>query len=83
MRSLEKKVSDVLLKSWDPIGIADEPEAQDEYDDYVTVICAMLMRGTTISALTDYLTEIERDWIGVTENHKRANEVAQILAAIK
>lgn len=82
MRSLEKKVRDILLEAWDPIGITDEPEARNEYDDYVTVICSMIVRGTTIIALTDYLIEIERNWIGLTANPQRAEAAAIRLAEL-
>ena len=30
----QKMIHDVLLKEWDPIGVADEPCVVDEYDSY-------------------------------------------------
>ena len=32
----------ILLNDWDPIGVADIAEAQDEYDSYVGKIYGML-----------------------------------------
>ena len=34
----------ILLRDWDPIGVADIVEAQDEYDSYVGKIYGMLIR---------------------------------------
>lgn len=36
-------VRQILLDVWDPIGVRDVPEAQDEYDAYVGRVFAMLM----------------------------------------
>ena len=34
-RRIRAKIRHVLLEVWDPIGIKDEPNAQDEYDAYM------------------------------------------------
>jgi hypothetical protein len=30
LRQIRLEIGQILLKDWDPIGVADEPEAQDE-----------------------------------------------------
>jgi hypothetical protein len=32
---INEEIRQILVKEWDPIGIKDEPRAQDEYDNYV------------------------------------------------
>ena len=32
------EIQKILLREWDPIGIQDIPEAQDEYDSYIPFI---------------------------------------------
>lgn len=45
----------VLLNTWDPIGINDEPNAQNEYDGYIGELYDLLVSGAPDSALLDYL----------------------------
>lgn len=34
-KQLQDAIAEILLREWDPIGVVDTPEAQDEYDSYV------------------------------------------------
>jgi hypothetical protein len=34
----------VLMQEWDPIGVADTPEAADEYDVYISKVHGLLIR---------------------------------------
>ncbi len=34
-RAIQESIRQVLLREWDPIGVRDVAEAQDEYDGYV------------------------------------------------
>lgn len=45
----------VLLDVWDPIGIRDEPNAQDEYDSYVGPLSQLLINGATDDKIADWL----------------------------
>lgn len=42
----------VQLLSWDPIGVADAPQAQDEYEGYISPLMHMLHRGDSVDAIT-------------------------------
>lgn len=44
-----------LLTDWDPIGVGDSPEAQDEYDGYIPQIYRMLIQQKTRAELFDFL----------------------------
>jgi len=56
---IEKMVQAVLLRDWDPIGVAGIPEATDEYDRYAASIAGMISAGSSITELANYLVEIE------------------------
>ncbi len=49
----------ILLREWDPIGVADIPEAYDEYNMYAGGVAAILMRGEPKDKLVEYLWTIE------------------------
>jgi hypothetical protein len=34
-RELQRVIAEVLRRNWDPIGVRDVPETEDEYDAYV------------------------------------------------
>jgi hypothetical protein len=52
----------ILIRDWDPIGVGDVPETQDEYDSYIEQIYGLLIRRETKDKLFDFL------WWAVTEN---------------
>ena len=54
------------MRDWDPIGVSDEPGAQDEYDDYAAHICSRLLDDSSTDAeLAAYLAHIETEWMGL------------------
>jgi hypothetical protein len=53
-------IRQVLLRDWDPIGVQDEPNAQDEYDGYVGRIYRVLARGASELEVAEELAAIER-----------------------
>jgi hypothetical protein len=54
-RRIRGQIRQVLLSVWDPIGIKDEPNAQDEYDGYAAPIFQLLCDGATDEQLSDQL----------------------------
>lgn len=38
----ENEIREILLSSWDPIGIGDNPHLFDEYEDYIPEIKQLL-----------------------------------------
>lgn len=55
----------VLLEVWDPIGIKDEPNAQDEYDGYIGEVYERLVNHADDSQLIDYLYWATHDHMGL------------------
>jgi hypothetical protein len=54
-RRIRAEVRRVLLDVWDPIGVKDEPNAQDEYDCCLGSLFQLLTTGATDDAIADYL----------------------------
>ena len=54
-RRIRVEIRRVFLDTWDPIGIRDEPSAQDEYDGYMGEVFDLLVKRAPDSAILDYL----------------------------
>ena len=76
INSLEARVQKILLQEWDPIGVRDIPEAQDEYDIYVSAICRMLREGKSNAELYSHLRWIEMERIGLEGNAQNTQRIA-------
>jgi hypothetical protein len=71
----------VFLEVWDPIGIREEPNAQDEYDGYVGRAFELLMGNATDAELEAYLVwVVER--MGMDASRHSHADVIQALRAI-
>jgi hypothetical protein len=57
-RRIRGQIRQVLLSIWDPIGIKDEPNAQDEYDMYLGDILRLLADGASDDRISEHLVEI-------------------------
>jgi len=82
-RAMHQKINRVLQNEWDPIGVADVPEAQDEYESYVPQIYAMLIRGRPVREIFDYLWRAETQHMGLCGNQQRTMHIAETLAALQ
>ncbi len=77
------KVRAILLKYWDPIGISDIPEANDEYDIYIHELCNML-KNKEINKICNYLYKIEKSRMGLNPlSEKQHNLIAKKLIELK
>src|SRR5579859_7175141 len=54
-RRIAKEIRRALLDVWDPIGIRNEPNAQDEYDSYLGRVFRILTTGATDVQIADWL----------------------------
>lgn len=54
-RRIRVQMRHVLLDVWDPIGVKDEPNAQDEYDSYIGRLYELLVSRAPNSELVEYL----------------------------
>ena len=55
IQRFQKIISQILLETWDPLGVEEEENAQDEYDTYALQLVGMLARGATEDEIADFL----------------------------
>ncbi|MGB7979057.1 MAG: hypothetical protein WCF19_07880 [Chlamydiales bacterium] len=70
------------MKEWDPIGIQNIPEAQDEYDSYVSDIYELIQSKSTESEVFDYLWGIETEHMGLSGDQKHTQTIAHKLSKL-
>ncbi len=73
---LQAGIHNILINEWDPIGVRDQPLAQDEYDSYIPGIIRLLERGAPESRLAEHLDQLETIEMGLPANHERNQRVA-------
>lgn len=85
-KQLWDKVKNILWEKWDPIGVY-EPNAawSDEYDSYVPYIYSLAVEGATQQQISNALTQIASDTIGLTAQMGNEHDfsIAGILVAAK
>ena len=57
----------VLMEKWDPIGVADVLQAQDEYDSYICGVIDLLQDQASREEIEEHLRRIESDTMGMTD----------------
>ena len=68
-----------LLQEWDPVGVGDIPEAQDEYDSYVSTLYKMLIAQKSRDEVFDYLWWLETEHMGLTGDRQATEKFADRL----
>jgi hypothetical protein len=77
-RENRAQVREVLMRDWDPIGVAGVPEAADEYDAYADKAYLMLMHDrATAEAISAYLFEIATSHMGLSRTGDLADRSAR------
>ena len=64
--SLYKRISVILLKEWDSIGVQNFPEAFNEYDSYVMSLYKMLIDKKPLQDIFEYLVWAESQHMGLS-----------------
>jgi hypothetical protein len=86
-RENRRRVRQVLMDHWDPIGVRDIPEAADEYDRYVGEVYVLLMDNRASEAeISAYLFATATEYMGLSPTDlgaKAATETASILVALR
>jgi hypothetical protein len=67
-RRITDEIRQVLVKVWDPIGIKDDPRAQDEYDSYIGGVFHPLVKHSSDKEIEDHLWKIVEDRIRFIHN---------------
>ena len=83
-RAVQESIKQVLLRDWDPIGVNDVPEAQDEYDSYVGGVYHMLASGCSENEVVEHLWKIEAHTMELgTANRESLRLIAAKLMDLK
>lgn len=86
-RENRARVREVLMRDWDPIGVAGVPEAADEYDRYAAKAYVMLMdeRADAVR-IAVYLFDIATKHMGLSNTSdlaERSDRTANTLVALR
>jgi hypothetical protein len=65
-RGIQAAIGRILLEDWDPIGVQDVAEAQDEYDGYVGGVYRLLVSGASAREIAEHLCAIEAEQMGLS-----------------
>lgn len=69
---IQGAIRQILLHDWDPIGVVEVEEAQDEYDSYVGGVYRLLVSAAPPEDVAAHLSAIERDMMGFENARARA-----------
>jgi len=81
-REIQEQIRLILLHEWDPIGVQDEPSAQDEYDSYVGGVYRLLTDGASPEMVAEHLARIEGERMGLPSSVDRRVPVATKLCGL-
>jgi hypothetical protein len=82
-KAYHEAVKVALLKEWDPIGIKDFVEAEDEYDAYVPDLVRLLMARKSASDIFAYLWQLETEHMGLDGDRLATARFAKRLTEIR
>jgi hypothetical protein len=79
---ISDEIRQVLVKIWDPVGIKDEPHAQDEYDSYIGGVFRLLVNHSGDREIEDYLWKIIEGKIHVHPQKGATKDAVKALRSI-
>jgi len=65
-RRIRVEIRHVLMNVWDPIGVKDEPNAQDEYDCSLGSLFTLLTTNATDDQIAEYLWRQGTEHMGLS-----------------
>ena len=82
-REYQKRIREILMREWDPIGVSDIPAAEDEYDSYIPHIYHQLIHHDSEEQLFENLWKIETDYMGLFGNRSETEKVVTSLVKLR
>ena len=76
---LHKAIHKILIEEWDPIGVGDILEAQDEYDSYIPQIYKMIISRKPKYEIFKYLWWLETEHMSLSGNRQQTEQCAERL----
>lgn len=71
------------MTEWDPIGVKDEPNAQDEYDGYLGDVFVLLTSGAGDDRLLEYLWHVVTDRMSLPAKKEDMQDTVAALRRIE
>lgn len=81
-REIQVAIGAVPLRDWDPIGVRDEPLAQDEYGSYVGGVYRLIASGATADEVEAHLVLVQGEMMGLSLPAGSLRSVAERLVAL-
>jgi hypothetical protein len=76
-------VRELFVQDWDPIGMKDVPEAQDEHDTYADKAYVMVMHeGASVEQIADYLYLVETERMGRGQSNEAKDRARKAAIAL-
>jgi hypothetical protein len=63
-REVQRWISDLLQRHWDPIGVGNNPAVKGEYDAYVAGVYRLIVEGASARQLAEHLGRVETEQLG-------------------
>ncbi len=82
VREAHAVIKRIFLMEWDPIGISEFPEAQNEYDAYVSEAYRLLARRAGVHEMFEYLWWLETTHMGLYGDRQRTEKIAERLVGL-
>jgi hypothetical protein len=74
-------VHNLLLREWDPIGVADVPEARNEYSAYDAQVFQLLRAGSSARQVATFLAAVEVEQMGLEPRPDHIDRLTDTVAA--
>jgi hypothetical protein len=75
---LYRIIDEVLYYVWDPIGVAETPQARNEYHEYVPQVFRLLKEDVTATVIAEHLLKTSIKHMAIDQN-RHGMVVAEIL----
>ena len=80
--SLVDNIRTMLWEKWDPIGVNQYPEANDEYDDYAPTLAKLILNGGSETEIFNLLWSIETSHMGLDGDEQATLGFARTLSEL-
>ena len=80
---LYKKLDEILLTEWDPIGVGGIAEARDEYHAYLPHVFRLALQGESENKIAEYLLWVETERMGLSGDRLKCKRIAGVILRTK
>lgn len=78
-QELCQRIDEALYYVWDPMNLARDPAAREEYLEFVPELFQLLVGEVEAPVLLEFLVQTESDFLGLAPRPSHARRVADLL----